>query len=645
MAGQFSERQSEPGALPKTIVIGTAGHIDHGKTALIRALTGIDTDRLPEEKKRGITIDLGFASLSLTAADGSPVQLSFIDVPGHARFVRNMLAGAGGIDAVLLVISAEEGVKPQTEEHLAICWLLGIECGVTVLTKTDAVDEARLSDVRDSVKTFLRTTFLAAEPLVCASAFTGAGLDGLREELRLLAARIPARKSSSMTRLPLDRAFTMKGFGTVVTGTLMTGCVAAGQELAVEPGGKTVKVRGIQMHGQPATRAEAATRAALNVTRMEAAEFHRGDTLVEPSTIAAVDVIDAEIRILADAPALKHRARVHLHAFASECMATISLYGYRPVEPNTARLARLKLAKPIVLLPGDRFVLRQGAPIATVGGGLVVDAHPVPRLSKARTEEWLRKLLDARPDEQLALRAARRGEAGIPVGELSAESGLTADGIATILTPMIRDERIHRLGEDLLLSREALLEVVARVHAEFERMMAQAGQSGVKRSSLGSQVRLRPEVLDWALRALERAGKLTILNELLLPPKSETAEIDHEEEKHSAVLRAYALAGLASPAPGELAAELKMDAAQMRQAITVLLREKKLVRLGDDSLCVDQSALADLKRKVQLLRGKTLDVGQFKQLAGVSRKYAIPLLEYLDRERVTRKQGDHRIVL
>jgi selenocysteine-specific elongation factor len=645
MARQFSEKQSKPSRLPKTIVIGTAGHIDHGKTALIRALTGIDTDRLPEEKRRGITIDLGFASLSLTAADGSPVQLSFIDVPGHARFVRNMLAGAGGIDAVLLVISAEEGVKPQTEEHLAICSLLGIQHGVTVLTKTDAVDEARLSDVRDSVETFLRTTFLASQPLVCASAFTGAGLDALREELRVLATRIPARKSGSMTRLPLDRAFTMKGFGTVVTGTLMTGSVAAGQELAIEPGGKTVKVRGIQVHGQSATKAEAATRAALNVTRMEAAEFHRGDTLVETSTIAAVDVIDAEIRILADAPALKHRARVHFHAFASECMATISLYGYRPVEPNTARLARLKLAKPIVLLPGDRFVLRQGAPIATVGGGLVLDAHPIQRLNKARTQEWLRQLLDAKAAEQLALRAARRGEAGIPVAELSAETGLTADAIATNLKPMIRDEQIHRLGEDVLLSGEALLAAVATVHAEFDRTIAQAGQSGVKRSSLGSQVRLRPEVLDWALRALEGAGKLTILNDLLLPPKGETAELHDEEEKLAAVFRAYALAGLASPAPSELAAELKMDAAQMRQAITVLLREKKLVRLGDDSLCVDQSALADLKRKVQLLRGMTLDVGQFKQLAGVSRKYAIPLLEYLDRERVTRKQGDHRIVL
>ncbi|HWE83844.1 MAG TPA: selenocysteine-specific translation elongation factor [Terracidiphilus sp.] len=645
MAGQFSERQSEPGAQPKTIVIGTAGHIDHGKTALIRALTGVDTDRLPEEKRRGITIDLGFASLSLPAADGSTVQLSFIDVPGHARFVRNMLAGAGGIDAVLLVISAEEGVKPQTEEHLAICALLGIQCGVTVLTKTDAVDEATLSDVRNSVETFLRTTFLAAEPLVCASAFTGAGLDALREELGLLAARIPVRKSGSMARLPLDRAFTMKGFGTVVTGTLMTGSVAAGQELAVEPGGKTVKIRGIQVHGQSAIKAEAATRAALNLTRMEAAEFHRGDTLVETSTIVAVDTIDAEIRMLADAPALKHRARVHFHAFASECMATISLYGYRPVEPNTSRLARLKLAKPVVLLPGDRFVLRQGAPIATVGGGLVLDAHPVPQQRKARTQEWLRQLLHAGADEQLALRAARRGEAGIMVAELSAETGLTGDAIATILQPTIRDQLIHRLGADLLLGREALLDAVATVHAEFEKMIARAGKSGVKRSSLGSQVRLRPEVLDWALRTLERAGKLTILNDLLLPPKSETAETHHEQEKLSAVLRAYALAGLASPAPSELAAELKMDAAQMRQAITALLREKKLVRLGDDSLCVDQSALADLKQRVQLLRGKTLDVGQFKLLAGVSRKYAIPLLEYLDRERVTRKQGDHRVVL
>jgi selenocysteine-specific elongation factor len=631
--------------MPGHIVISTAGHIDHGKTALIRALTGTDTDRLPEEKKRGITIDLGFASLSLPSPDESAIQVSFIDVPGHARFVRNMLAGTGGMDAVLLVISAEEGVMPQTAEHLAICSFLGIRHGITVLTKCDAVDGEKLNDVRDSVAGYLSTTFLASEPIVCVSAFTGAGLNALRKELTLLATRIPARETEYLTRLPLDRAFAIKGFGTVVTGTLIAGSLAVGQELAIEPGARVARVRGLQVHGTKVDSAEAATRVAVNLSRIETAELHRGDAIVEPSTIVAVDVIDVELRLLGNAPALKHRARVHFHAFASETMATISLYGYQPVEPNTARLARLRLATPIVLLPGDRFVLRQGTPLITVGGGVVLDAYPIARLNKGRTQAWLQQILDADPAGRLALRVTRRGTSGVSMGELGRETGLRADEIGARLEAAIDDGRIRRLDNEVYLGREALLDAEATAGAHLATLFGQSGSTGLKRSSLATQVLLRPEVLDWVLGALERAGKLKVRGELLVSPESDRQGVERDEEMLQAVDRAYESAGLASPSPQELAAKLRMDATQMRQAITVLLREKKLVRLGDDSLCVHQSAVTDLKAKVRALKGRTLDVSQFKLLAGVSRKYAIPLLEHLDRERVTRKEGDRRIVL
>jgi selenocysteine-specific elongation factor len=627
------------------IVLGTAGHIDHGKTALIRALTGTDTDRLPEEKKRGITIDLGFASLSLPMPDGSPLQVSFVDVPGHARFVRNMLAGAGGVDAVLLVISAEEGVKPQTEEHLAICSFLGIQHGITVITKCDAVDGARLSDMRDSVARYLETTFLASEPMVEVSARTGAGLTALRHQLSLLVTRIPAREPEYLTRLPLDRAFALKGLGTIVTGTLIAGSVAAGQTLAIEPGARVARVRGLQMHGKTVANAKAATRVAVNLSRIEVSEVRRGDTIVEPSTIVAVDTIDVELRLLDNAPALKHRARVHLHAFASETMATIALYGYHPIEPKTTRLARLRLAKPIVLLPGDRFVLRQGTPIITVGGGVVLDAHPIERLKKIHTHAWLRHMIDADQANRLALRVVRRGTTGISIGELERETGFRTDAIGKHLRSSLHDGQIRRLDHDVFLSREALLDAEATVHAHLATLFLQNDSGGVKRSSLASQARLRPEVLDHVLGALERAGKLTLRGELLFSPESGGQGTARNEQMVRAVDRAYESAGLSSPAPAELAAKLAMDATQIRQAITILLRQKKLVRLGDDSLCVHQSALADLKQKVQSLKGSTLDVGQFKQLADVSRKYAIPLLEYFDRERVTRKLGDLRIVL
>lgn len=276
----MGDRPSALEPIQRSVVIGTAGHIDHGKTALIRALTGIDTDRLPEEKRRGITIDLGFASMDVSGTDGSQVRISFVDVPGHARFVRNMLAGAGGIDAVLLVISAEESVKPQTVEHLAICSILGIQHGLTVLTKVDAVSESRMNEVRAEVEGFLSATFLRSAPIVGVSSYTRQGMDALRSVFSSLAVQIPRRSDDSVTRLPVDRAFAMPGFGAVVTGTLISGSVSTGQELAIEPGGRIAKVRGLQVHGSTATTVEAATRTAVNLARIEAAQLQRGDTLV-----------------------------------------------------------------------------------------------------------------------------------------------------------------------------------------------------------------------------------------------------------------------------------------------------------------------------------------------------------------------------
>ena len=636
---------SQDGNATKTLVIGTAGHIDHGKTALIRALTGIDTDRLPEEKKRGITIDLGFASLDLARPGERPLRVSFIDVPGHARFVRNMLAGAGGIDAVLLVISAEEGVKPQTEEHVAICSMLGIQRGITVIAKSDAVDAERLSMTRASVESFLSTTFLASEPVIEASAFTGAGLVPLRDGLAALARRTPSRDSDYVLRMPIDRAFAMKGFGTVVTGTLLTGTVSVGQELAIEPGAKSVKVRGIQVHGGSVVKAEAATRVALNLSRVEAAELHRGHTLVDVSSVSAVDMIDAEIHLLASAATLKHRARVHFHAFASECMATVSLYGYQAVEPNTVRLARLRLSHPIVLLPGDRFVLRQGSPITTAGGGRVLDAHPLPRLKKAEASNWLEQVQHASPERQLALRVAHRGPSGISIAELSTETGLKTGAIRARLGSDMRTGNIRLIENDLLISGEAWRQSAALVEQELEKLFREPDSAGVKRSMVKSRLRLRGEVVDSVLLDLEQQKKLRVAGEQLSRLNADQADSTPDQEKIDSIERAYQQAGLASPSPTNLAADLALDPTQMRRLMTTLLRAKKLVRLGDDSLCVHQEALKELKQKVQALHGQVLDVARFKELAGVSRKYAIPLLEYLDRERVTRKQGDERVVL
>ena len=441
----------------KSLVVGTAGHIDHGKTTLVRALTGVDTDRLPEEKRRGITIDLGFASLDAAAADDSPLRISFVDVPGHKLFIRNMLAGAGCVDAVMLVISAEEGVKPQTEEHLAICSLLGVCRGLTVITKTDAVGPGRLEEVRSEIGSFLSGTFLDPNHAVIlpVSAQSGQGLEQVRRELLSLAMSAAAPNPHHLPRLPLDRAFVMKGFGTVVTGTLLSGEFRVGESLALEPGGRSVRVRGMQTHGRAEEYAHAGSRVALNLAGIEVSEVSRGQTVVAPETLSAVTTIDVEASLLSGSTSLRHRSRVHFHAFTAETPATVSLYGYDSAEPGSHRFMRIRLHKPVVLVPGDRFVLRQSSPAATIGGGRVLDAHPLPNLRKGKCLTWLEAIKGASLEEQLRLRVARRGTTGILVSKLMAETGLTREALYGLTEPLVSSGRLLRI-DDVLLSEEAL---------------------------------------------------------------------------------------------------------------------------------------------------------------------------------------------
>jgi selenocysteine-specific elongation factor len=628
---------------PRSVIIGTAGHIDHGKTALIRALTGIDTDRLPEEKRRGITIDLGFASMEAAAPDGSTLSLSFIDVPGHARFVHNMLAGAGGIDAVLLVISAEEGVKPQTEEHLAICTLLGIARGITVLTKADAVSEERLRSVADSVRAFLQGTFLAAAPLMAVSARSGSGIDDLLRSLMQVAEHLPTRCNELLVRLPIDRIFTIKGFGTVVTGTLIGGSIRSGDELTIEPHGRKTKVRGIQVHGHSEELASSGSRVALNLARVETTELHRGDTLVAPSSVRAVDHLDAELILLPGVSPLKHRARVHFHGFASECLATITVYGSASIEAGEGKIARLRLSRPIVLLPGDRFVLRQGSPLTTISGGLVLDAHPLDRAKKAATADWLKRLRSASAEDRIWLRILRRGVTGISPHELSNETGAREEVLRNLIAQWTLKGRLHSIGAKRLLTCEAFDAVRNMIAREFDTRI-RATPAGVKRSELKSQMQLDPEVVDAALQRLEQDRQLRVVGEFFLPSNADAVP-ERDRGALATVSAEFKRAGLTPPSPDELAVRLRISAQEMQRLITALLRNNTLVRLGSDSLCVDRSALVQLAEKVRTLRGQTLDVAAFKQLAGVSRKYAIPLLEYLDRQRITVKRGDQRFVL
>ncbi|PWT76144.1 MAG: selenocysteine-specific translation elongation factor [Proteobacteria bacterium] len=630
----------------RSVVVGTAGHIDHGKTTLVRALTGIDTDRLPEEKRRGITIDLGFASMEMQMPDGARLRLSFVDVPGHSLFVRNMLAGTGCVQAVMLVVAADEGIKPQTVEHLAICELLRISHGVVAVTKADAVNKEHLASVCGSIEAFLKGTFLDTDnaPIVAVSARTGAGLAALRTELIKLALRSEAANSDAVLRMPLDRSFVMKGFGAVVTGTLLSGSIHEGESLTLEPVGRAVRVRGLQNHGQTASSVQAGSRVAVNLSGIDASEINRGQMLVLPHTVSSVDTIDAEITLLPGVPPLKHRASVHFHAFTSETMATVSLYGYDSAQPGSRRIARLRLAKPIALVPGDRFVLRQPAPVATIGGGRVLDAHPEPRQRKADALEWLQQLQTASLALQLVMRVRRRNTAGLPIDVLAREAGLTVDAVRRHVVSALGKSEIMSVAGDLLLSRDAFQSAVDLVFNLVERAVRQTQRSGLKRSELRSQAGLDASVFDSVLTTLVREQKVRLEAEsVVLANGSGASQV--QDERLAAVLRAYEEAGLASPSVPELSQRFQIANGELRRIITVLQRERSIVRMGSDDLFVHANALRSLSTQMAELRGKLIDVGGFKELTGLSRKYAIPLLEYLDRERITRKQGDQRLVL
>jgi selenocysteine-specific elongation factor len=436
----------------------------------------------------------------------------------------------------------------------------------------------------------------------------------------------------------------MKGFGTVVTGTLLSGTIHEGETLTLEPGARTVRVRGLQTHGQAISSAHAGSRVAVNLSGIDASDINRGQTLVLPDTLSPVDMIDVEVALVRDAPPMKHRARVHFHAFTSEVMGTVSLYGYESAQPGSTRLARLNLAKPVILVPGDRFVLRQPAPVATIGGGRVLDPHPEPRQRKADALEWLEQLRTASLPQQLALRVRRRNAAGLQLDALAREAGLTIDAARRHVVAGPQMSEIMVLPGNLLLSREAFDSAVDRVVNQLQTASKRSQNSVLRRSELRSQTELDVPVLDFVLSALARERRVRLEDESVRladgPGQSSGADA-----RLAAISRAYEDAGLVAPSVPELAQRFQVAEAEMRRLITVLQRQKTIVRMGSDDLFVHATALKSLSARMAAMRGKLIDVASFKQLTGLSRKYAIPLLEYLDRERITRKQGDQRLVL
>jgi len=617
----------------KHIIVGTAGHIDHGKTALVKALTGIDADRLEEEKRRGITIDLGFAHLDLTPT----LRLGFVDVPGHERFVKNMLAGVGGIDLVLFVVAADESIKPQTREHFDICRLLGIPRGIVALTKSDLVDEDILGLVRLEIEELVAGSFLEGAPVVPVSSTTGAGLDDLRRELARVASAVPEKNARGHFRLPIDRAFSIKGFGTVVTGTLVSGSIHKEQEVELYPTGRRLRVRGVQVHGGKAETAVAGQRTAVNLPDIEPSEIARGNVLSEPARFHPVRHIDCRLDLLPSAKPLKHRAPVHFHSGTAEIEAEVRLLGgAATLQPGASAYARIVLRDPALLLPGDRFIIRMFSPVVTIGGGTVVDIGE----RRYRRSENPAARLDVLASNDIAARIAllvRESEFGMSVSDLIARTGLQPDVLAKAPVKLISPHNWLTDPAWFQSTLDRLLRAVRQFHAQNPL------QPGIAKQDL--RARELPAAPPFLIDALLAESKdLAVEGEIVRSRAHKVTFKEDEEQARAAIERAFEQAGLAVPAVAEVLAKSGVEAARARTLLAILLRENRLTRVSAE-LVFHRTAIDRLRELLAAHKSQRFNVSAFKEWTGVSRKYAIPLLEYLDRERLTRREGDERLVL
>ncbi|MFP5223077.1 MAG: selenocysteine-specific translation elongation factor [Acidobacteriota bacterium] len=634
------------------VIMGTAGHIDHGKTTLVKALTGVDCDRLAEEKKRGITIELGFAFMDL----GQGKRVGVVDVPGHERFVKNMVAGAAGIDFVVLVIAADEGVMPQTREHLEICTLLGIRAGVVALTKRDSVDEDWLALVTEDVKAFLAPTFLAEAPLIPVSAHTGLGLDALKAEISRLADEFRPRRRSDLARLPIDRVFTMKGHGTVVTGTLIAGQFKAGDEAVLYPSGRPTKVRSLQVHGGSAEAAQGGQRTAANIMGLEVEELERGEVLAHPGTLFPSLAWNMEVTCLPSSPrALRHRGEVHFHHGTREVMARLYFLDRDKLEPGQSALCQARFESPLAGVSGDRCVMRAFSPLRTVAGGVILSPlggrikRNGPELADLAALAELASQPSPDPAERVRLHLKLKGRAGASFAELMVLTGLDSRDLEKTL------QGFSGKGLASLWDREArqwisgavLEELGAGLISHLEAFHKREPlKQGVTRGELGSTWgrALPGKLMHFLAERLLKSGKLAQEQELLrLPGHSVSLGVDQADLRER-IVGVYESGGLTPPNYKDVLEQLGVSVKEA-QPVYKLLQDQGLVSRIKEDMYFATSALDGLKATVQEYFSTKKELGpqDFRELTGLSRKFSIPLLEYLDKEKLTMRVGDTRM--
>ncbi|KAF0145406.1 MAG: selenocysteine-specific elongation factor [Nitrospirae bacterium] len=617
------------------VILGTAGHIDHGKSALVKALTGIDPDRLKEEKERGITIDLGFADL--VYPDGLTVGI--VDVPGHERLVRNMLAGAGGIDIVLFVIAADEGIMPQSREHLAICNLLKIKSGLIVITKTDLVEEDWVKLVSDEVRGFVKDTFLENAEIIPVSSKTGKNIDTLKEKIKEVALKIQPKLTKGLFRLPIDRVFTLKGFGTVVTGTAISGSISVDDAVDILPSNISTKVRGLHSHGKAIKTAYAGQRVAINLTGVEKDSLRRGDVVVIPERFSPTKTIDAKIELLKDSPVLKNKSLVHFHSGTSEVIARVILYDRDELKPAEGCFCQFRLQEPVISMSGDRYIIRRFSPVETIGGGEILDAYP-SRRKKSEGLGDLEVFEKGVLDEKIAMKIKKAGVHGMPVSLI--EGWINAD------TPAIRDA-IRSLKEktavvrfeDILIHDSAvnsIKEGINKILIPFHKQNPL--QSGMPKEEVRAQLKIEQKIFN----ALIGAMKDVVSDKDLLRSasfKATLSEVDKGIE--TKIITILEQAGFQPLLKEELLTALKMQPKQLDDILKLMTKQGKLVRINETiyiTKIVYDKMLAMLKDFYN--KKKEMTVAEFRDVLGTSRKYALPFLEYLDTQRITMRVGDVR---
>ena len=620
------------------VILGTAGHIDHGKSSLVKALTGVDPDRLKEEKERGITIDLGFADL--TYPDGLTVGI--VDVPGHERLVKNMLAGAGGIDLVLLVIAADEGIMPQSREHLHICNLLKIKSGLIAITKADLVEKDWLDLVEDEVRNFVKGTFLDGAPILPVSSKTLFNLDSLKEKIREIALQVEPKPTRGLFRLPIDRVFTLKGFGTVVTGTAVSGSISIDQDVDILPSAIRSKVRGLHSHGKSIQTAYAGQRVAINLQGVDKEALQRGDAVVIPGRLTPTRKIDAKVELLSDAPVLKSKSLVHFHLGTSETVARVILFGQNELKAQESCYCQFRLHEPVIAMSGDRYIIRRFSPVDTIGGGEVLDPLSFRRHYKEGLED-LQTFEAGTLSDKIAVKVKRSGIYGINIslieGWIKAEIPLIRDTMKEL-----REKGLLMQYEDILIHKnafESFRENIKKIMDDFHRKNPL--KSGMLKEELRARVGIEPRLFGNLIHSL----KEIMIDKELVRLASFTASLSQVDETvKTSLLGLLEKSGFQPPLKEELSQTLKLDMKRLSDILNLLAKEGSLVRISDTMFIpssVFQKMIGNLKN---FFKNKPeMTVGEFRDILDTTRKYALPLLEYLDSHKITLRVGDIRKLL